>query len=762
MLLLIVCLPLVLEAQQPHKANEPLKAQQPVDTVIERTYSFDQPVRSIHIRHNKLILKPQRARQLTIGGTYTAGAAVKFANTTPTLQDQYVSGESENGVLAWLRNDPLSYGPHVHSLQYAGPVYDNVILQKAGKLSESLYLKAGIQKNDWTKLWSFTLNTGQSSENLILPNNNNSANNLGATAERFLGDLSLSGGYHLFVSRFTNSNAYGYLNHLYENALLTPVNNPYSPPPAISHGERLTQHTGFLSLQQRGDHLNLALTSSIDAVNNKIDQELQRNQHETHYNTDANAVYTIRRSYPWMSAVKLHALYNNDDVSITYPKTAEKYHYSRTTGEGGLSFTTTYEYDYTNTGLTIGDKFYRSNTSSKNSFFLPELDAFVSQSDRHSNTAKLAVTYSAFYSEPSITRSWSPFLLTRLLPQQSMSFMPTTEVSNINGLPPVRHQELTSRLELTLLHWLTATADLSLRTSKDNPFPSFINNQLTLGDRADLRYRGLELTLAQNTYLWRNRRIKITNSISFWRYTNTVTNIAGGSDSLPIAGFSNIHNTLIKGQPLGVITGNTWLRNADHQLLLGDDGFPLADPRSKVIGNPTPDYTLKISHQISWNRLTLSVDWQYRKGGDVWNGTQAVLDYSGRSAGTGVQRSWTNYIFSGAMSNGNHGAVPVSFYDPSLPVQENRWVRYGYTGVAEAYIQKGDNIRISMLSLAYTIRLKQRQIRLLAYTENLMIWSAYKGADPQQRLFDQPDASGLDFFNLPSAKSYGFNASIQF
>ena len=754
-LLLIVCLPLALNAQQP--------TEQPTDTVLKHTWSFDRAIRSVQIHGKELIIKPQRTRQLTIDGTYTAGAAVKLANATPALQNQFVSGESESGgVLAWLPNDPLSYGPHVHSLQYDGPVYDNKFLKKGYKLSHSLYLKAGIQENDWNKLWSFTLNTGQSSENLILPNNNNSSNNLGATATRFLGHLSLSGGYHLFTSRFTNSNQYGYLNQLYENALLTPVSEHYTPPPIRKPGERLTQHTGFLALQQRGTNLDVNLTSSIDAVNKKIDQELQRNQNERHYNTDANVNYTAPNSYPWKTTAKLHLLYNNDDVSIAYPNAAEKYHYSRATDEGGLYITTIYNYDLGNTGLTISDKFHRSTTAAKNSFFLPGLDAFVSQSDRHNNTAKLAVTYSAFYSEPSLTRSWTPFLLTQLLPQESMNFRPATEVASINGLPPVRHQEFTSKLELSLFYWLIATADLSLRTSKDNPYPSFINNRLTLGNRADLRYRGLELTLAQNTYLRRDRQLRITNSISFWCYTNTVTNIAGGTDSLPIAGFSNVHNTLIKGQPLGVITGNSWLRNANHQILLGDDGFPLADPRSKVIGNPTPEFTLKMSHQLSWNRLTLSVDWQYRKGGDVWNGTRAALDYNGRSAMTGEQRSWTNYIFPGVMSNGSHNTVPVSFYDPALPVGQNRWVRYGYSGVAEAYIQKGDNVRINMLSLAYTIRSKQCQIRLLAYAENLMIWSAYRGADPQQRLFDQPDASGLDFFNLPSAKSYGLNASIQF
>ena len=674
-LLLLLCLPLALAtaAQQP--------ARQPADTVLKSPYSFGKPIKEIRIKNNRLTIKPIQPRQLTIAGTYTAAAALTTANATPALQ-------------------------------YNGPVYNNNIVRKGYKLSHSLYVKATIQKSYYNPLWSLTLNTGQSTENLILRDNTNTDNHLGITAQRTLGKyLTLSGGYSTSTGRSTNSNQYGYLNQVYENALLTPINDPYQLPKSPNHGEQINHQSGFLGIQARPSWLNFNLTSSINAVDNKINQEIQRNQHDTHYNTDANATHTINYvAYRWTSIARLHFLHNTDDVQMTYPIAGHRYHYSRTSDDASLSFTTTYNYNYTTAGLTIADKLFHSNTSTKSSYDLPELSAFVLQSDILQNpiSAKLAATYSAFYSEPALNRSWSPFLLTQLLPQESASFMPATEVSRVNGLSPIRHQEFVTNFELTFWTWLTASADLSLRTSKGNPYPLYTNNQLTLQNLADIKYKGLELTLTQTMYQRADHKFTINNTISFWRYTNTVTNMVGGLDSLPIAGFSNVHNTLIKGQPLGVITGNTYLTN-----------------KPTVIGNPTPDFTLKLSQQLAWRQLTLSVDWRYVKGGQVWDGTQTVLDYYGRSALTGA---------------------------------------YGYTGVASAYMQKADNIRINLLSLAYTVPLKRQrqQIKLLAYAENLMIWSAYKGGDPQQRLFDQPDASGLDFFNLPSTKSFGLDASIQF
>ncbi len=82
-----------------------------------------------------------------------------------------------------------------------------------------------------------------------------------------------------------------------------------------------------------------------------------------------------------------------------------------------------------------------------------------------------------------------------------------------------------------------------------------------------------------------------------------------------------------------------------------------------------------------------------------------------------------HYIFAGTMQNGGKNNIPVAFYDPNLPVSQNRWVRYGYTGVASAYIQKGDNIRIHTLSLGYDINTKKvppTDQGLTAYAQNLL------------------------------------------
>src|SRR5206468_4042750 len=104
------------------------------------------------------------------------------------------------------------------------------------------------------------------------------------------------------------------------------------------------------------------------------------------------------------------------------------------------------------------------------------------------------------------------------------------------------------------------------------------------------------------------------------------------------------------------------------------------------------------------------------------------------------------------------------FYNPALPFDRNRWVRYGYTGVAEDYIEKASHVRINNIGVSYKPDTKKyiQNLTFSLYANNIFIWTAYKGSDPNQLFYDQSNTNGLDFFNLPSTKNFGFNVSIQF
>lgn len=647
---------------------------------IRQPYTSSGNILKIRSRNGELLIQPAATKWLTFGGNYTVSTGTSSVNK-PTLV----------------------------------PPFDNDIFRTGYSTSHSISLQANLKRNNWTPLWQFALKAGTTNETAVIPDNTNTARNLGFTAERDIKKFSITTGYTWFSSHFSNDNSTGFLNRAYQNALFTSFSphdgNPWTTLANNGHFAARTQQTGQLSLHKNQGHLTFGISNTLDAVNDTSNLSLPpgtpsfptgliytRRDNDRHLSSDGYLSWKLDAfNSNFTSTTRLNYIFNDEKTGISYP--ANNYAYHRSGADAAATINTDYSGRDFDAGLHLGAKTFSSTTSPHPSFFLPEISGYLSSwkmFDYFVN-AKLAASFTTFYSEPAIDHSYAPFMLTRLAPQDASRFAPTTEVQTFNGLSPMEHREFTSSLELRSSYFLSLRAGYTVRDTKDNVFPTYDNNTLTLKNLADTRYRDFELQFKINSkYNYRNH-LSFTNSLSFNKYTDIVTRIEDGYDGYPIAGFSTVYKALLKGSPVGMIM-------ADN-----------ANNRPTVIGNPTPGYTLKFTHLAQWGPLSFNLDWEYRKGGDVWNGTAAFL-------------------------------------------------RDDYAGPASAYIQKADNIRINTLALAYDVKVNSylQKIRLTIYAQNLLLWSAYRGADPSQLLYDQTGSNGLDFFNLPSTKTFGAGASFQF
>lgn len=657
-----------------------MQAQQPAKPIVlKNPYPNQYRIKTIRERKGSLIIIPAKTKWLTMGGNYAFSAAASSVNTVPS-------------------DGPL--------LQTPAP-YNSNIFRTGYMIGQSISLQANIIKSNWQRLWAFSLKAATNAETLVIPDNLNTSRNISMSAERYLDKFSISGSYSCLSSRFSYDNSNGFLNRAYQNTLYQ-ADNPWFPLKDNGHFADRVQQTGNLSLQKKQGHLTLGVITTLDAIGDNSNQSLKpgttffptgliytRRQNDDHYSSNTWLAYNIPyHRHAFSSTVKMNYIYNDENVNISYP--SDLYSYHRSGSDASLTFNSIYNsYDFT-AGLNAGNKFYRSNTSLHDNFFLPELSGFIAPNnllDYHLN-ARLVASYTSFCSELPINHSLSAFMLTQLTPQEAFQYIPTAEPRTFSHLSPMQHREFASSIQLDLDRIISFDADFFIRNTKDNVFPTYDNNQLVLKNIADTRYKGFELQLQFNSKKTNPQTLATSNSISFYKFSNIVTRVQQGYNGQPIAGFSTVYKALVQGQPVGVIM----------------------TPYS-IIGNPTPDYTLKFSHTATWRAWSVNLDWEYRKGGDVWNGTRAALEH------------------------------PFPFNDGG-----------------ESYIQKGDNIRIHTLSLAYDLKIKKylQRIRLTVYAHDLLVWSAYKGADPNQLLYDQPGSDGLDFFNLPSTKTYGISAAIQF
>ena len=214
---------------------------------------------------------------------------------------------------------------------------------------------------------------------------------------------------------------------------------------------------------------------------------------------------------------------------------------------------------------------------------------------------------------------------------------------------------------------------------------------------------------------------------------------------------------------MGVLIGNAYQRNGNGDLIVGSDGYPLVSAENKILGNPIPDFTMKFSYTQNVKDFSLNVDVEWRKGGDVWNGTNANLEYYGRSANSSQQRNISNFVYDGVLQNGNVNNIPVDFFNINEPFEQNKFYRYGSLGIAEDYIVKGDAVRINTVTLSYNFRKAEflKNVRLSVFAKNILLWSK-NNIDAQTSFFDSDNGQGLNFYNLPSMRTYGGSVSLIF
>ena len=780
-------------------------------------------IRNIKIKRGLVEIQPALRKQLLIGGNFNSTVEIKHINQQPALQTAFVQGRDDNGKLVWRgpeTGELFSYGPAINTLEFDGSNYPYDVSGKLTPLGmgngqaaraypnnifrttaltgqsftiESKYLVGGRQ------LLSGSVNLGQTTENTVITANKNTGHTLLTSLEAAVGTFTIAGAYNYIQERFSNSNRNGFLNRVYENALLSPVSfdntqgaltgaqqrsysnaadNPFFLLDRNGNSFLQTHQTGTLTLGRSGKHFWFKLIQSAEALHQNSNEgykpgsayfqngiAVNRIKSDANYFLDGNASYNFRYfdSYHLSSVVTFNYAYANNHSAIDYHSSGA-YHYQRSSNDFSLAYNTSYSGYWLDAGLNFANKFYISNTAGPGSFFLPSASGFIRVNDLFDWSAlsvKLAGSYTHSNNELPIDQSFSSTGLLQYSTQQALQYFPVTEVRGFNNLAPIRHSDWSGMLELNYSYRLNFRAEVFRRTTVNDIFPVLENGQPVLKNLASHRNYGVELEAIANSTI---NKVHMSNSISFFTNRAKVTEVKDGYDYTPLAGFSDVHKALVKGEAPGVIVGSSYLKDAHNNMIIGTDGFPLVNATPAVIGNPIPDFVIKTSHNLDWKNFTLALDLEWKKGGSVWNGTGAVLDYYGRSAGSARLRNTTGYVFAGVMTDGHPNTIPVNFYDAAQPVENNRWTRYGYSGVAEAYIQKGDHVRINNISLRYKLPRRKyvQNIAFTVYAGNILVWTAYKGADPNQVLYDQPGANGLDFFNLPSTKTFGCNVSVQF
>ncbi len=230
--------------------------------------------------------------------------------------------------------------------------------------------------------------------------------------------------------------------------------------------------------------------------------------------------------------------------------------------------------------------------------------------------------------------------------------------------------------------------------------------------------------------------------------------------------YGNIRNGVAPGLSTRSMTGTFYLRNATGQLIIDPTtGLPVRSTTFIDAGyDRQPLWTMGVTNNITFKRAMLSMLWDFRRGGDVFNATQHFLTTRGLTPQT-LDRE-TPRVIPGVLRDGReNSATPTPNSIVVIPQVQPGF----YTGMSEElFIEKNVNwVRLRDVTLRVTLPGKYLQARRASAFfrgTDLLLFTNYSGLDPivngNTAAVGGSGAVGIDFGNFPMPRGYSFGITL--
>jgi hypothetical protein len=314
--------------------------------------------------------------------------------------------------------------------------------------------------------------------------------------------------------------------------------------------------------------------------------------------------------------------------------------------------------------------------------------------------------------------------------------------------------------DLTYYHVTSNDQFLSLPAPSGSGFTTYFVNA------GEIVNKGWEVTLdiipvQSGDWQW-------NTAFNFSKNTNEVIEIHPDIQTISMGVSESVAIRFSAGGSMGDLYASAFLRenydeNAEPgeqytgRIVVTDEGMPRKTTDFQYMGNVEPDWALGWNNSVTWKSFGLSALFRGKYGGVVVSQTEAMLDGYGVSLRTGEARDDGGLAVDAVTEDG----TAVSTVDP-----ETWFLATGdRNGIMEYYVYDRTNIRLSQLSISYTLNLESPAVDNMTfslYGRNLFF--IYKKApfDPDLVMSTNRNNQGLDNFNLPTTRSIGFNLNINF
>lgn len=278
--------------------------------------------------------------------------------------------------------------------------------------------------------------------------------------------------------------------------------------------------------------------------------------------------------------------------------------------------------------------------------------------------------------------------------------------------------------------------------------------------------KGIELVL--NGKIIDTQDFSWDATANFATYRTKVLSLADGQDELNLStGYERLAQTIVKkGGGYGDLYIRGFQRTDDGKIIVNaTSGLPEFTSGFDVLaGNFNPDWTAGLQNTFRYKDFSLSFLVDFRMGGKTISYSQARMAGAGASDITLAGRD--GFVVDGVVDNGD------GTYSPNTTsiTAENYWSQVASRDPksAEDFVFDATNIRLRELILGYSIPsklLKKSPFTGVDFSlvgRNLFFFTnKAKYFDPEQGV-SVGNLQGIESFNIPTTRDYGFNVKFNF
>lgn len=256
---------------------------------------------------------------------------------------------------------------------------------------------------------------------------------------------------------------------------------------------------------------------------------------------------------------------------------------------------------------------------------------------------------------------------------------------------------------------------------------------------------------------------------NFTKLTNVVVELAEGVENISLGGYVTPNIRASAGDSYPSIYGNQYLRDDKGRILVSEAvgtpgyGLPLQGAFGKI-GDVSPKFLMGFTNIFTYKFITLSAQIDWKNGGQMYAGTNRLMDLYGVTKVTEDRTS--TFIWPGYKADGTpNDIVRGGAADPGVYEYLHATLR---SPLDEAHVYGTSFVKLRDVTLSVAIPrslvspIGLQAANLSVYARNILLWTELPNMDPETAQGMGNMVGGMDYMSLPQTMSVGIGLNLTF